>query len=230
MPRLPQFSPRLLICTRSGVRAAAMGVGLCVLGGCAMIGYTAAAVFPEKVEAAHDLEDRTTVVIVDDPSTLIRDREILHLIAVHVGDDLLEEQVVSKTIGPRELAHLEDRVGEDYRRMPIDRVGKTVGAEQVIHVNIESIVVNDFRRTMVCRVKVIDAVRRVRLFPKRAGGMPTTTRAAGWVSVEMEQPRVIEMDQRTRSLKQRELARQTATEVSRLFYTYKVSPQGDGRL
>jgi len=192
-------------------------------GACSVIGFTAAAVFPEKVKAAYALADRPTVVIVDDPSGLFHDRGIMNQIAVQVGDDLVAQAVLTVTVPPGALAQLEGRVGEAYKRMPIDSVGQAIGAEQVIHINIESIVVTAVRMTLVCRVKVIDAVRSERLFPGRS---PTrekpTPRSVGLVTAEMVEQKIIDMDRRARALTQQELARRMSLTVSRLFYNYEV--------
>jgi len=123
-----------------------------------------------KLDAAHKIADRPTVVFVDDRGNAIEQnsRRTRHAIAEKVSIELMVEKLVETTIRPADamaVSRQRDRQGEI---LAIDAIGQAVGAEQVIYVEMLS-----FRGTAggiprpnaSCRVRVIDVTNRKRLFP-----------------------------------------------------------------
>ncbi len=129
------------------------------------------AVGPTKVPARYVLENRPTVVFVDDRNNAIpiNSSRARRAIADDVTKQLMSRRLVTQTISPRDamaLARNQDREG---KLMSMQAIGETVGAEQLIYIemlryrgspdNVTS------QPTAECRLKVIDIVNKTRLFP-----------------------------------------------------------------
>jgi hypothetical protein len=90
-------------------------------------------------------------------------------IADRASMDLMEQEVITDMISSRDamvMARNRDREGQ---LMSIDTLGESVGAKQVIYVEMTSFRGSSDgyspKPTASCRIKVIDVPNRVRLFP-----------------------------------------------------------------
>jgi hypothetical protein len=124
-----------------------------------------------KNDARYELEDRPTVVFVDDRDNAIpvNSSRVRQAIADKVSKDLLAEKVLDNVISARDakaVARSQDREG---KLLSVEALGEAVGAQQVIYVEMMS-----FRGSMdnlrpqpasACRVKVVDVAERRRLYP-----------------------------------------------------------------
>ena len=143
-----------------------------LLSACNILGPAAyIAMGQPEVEAQYELLDRPTVVFVDDRMNAIpiNSSRLRRAIADQVTMDLMEREILTQTISPRDavaLARNSDRRGE---LLSIQSIGEKLGAEQVIYVEMISFrgSPDGFtpRATGSCRVKVIDTVKHSRLFP-----------------------------------------------------------------
>ena len=139
--------------------------------GCEIFGFFLNGLFPSKVKARYRLEDRPTLVLIDDPHNALEDPTLSDQIANQAASYLIQERVLSKTnaIPPDGLYALKTRLGRGYARTPIDRIGRSLNADQVIHILIKSTAVVDspglLRPTAIVQVKVIDATTGKRLYP-----------------------------------------------------------------
>ena len=139
--------------------------------GCELVGFVAQAIVPPKIKASYDLADRPTLVLVDDPSGRLGDPTLPHEIANQIAFHLSKESIVSQAnlIEPHHLYELKAKLGKDYSRTPVDRIGRELGAQQVIHVYVESVSYTQnpgmYHPIATIHVKVIDAVKSKRLFP-----------------------------------------------------------------
>ncbi len=128
-------------------------------------------------DAEYILESRATVVYVDDRANAIPRSSfaIRRAIADKVTADLMTNGVLAPelTINPRDgmsLAQAKDRHGD---LLPVDAIGREVGAEQIIY--IEMMAFTDRpdgvtpRPTAICRVRVTDVTNRMRLYPPGEG-------------------------------------------------------------
>jgi hypothetical protein len=163
------MSKNCAISLRTCTIALLLSIGAMSLGSCNILVPVAYIVkgLPDK-EAEYHLADRATLVFVDDQKGKTP-RTIRQGIANKVSTDLMVKNVVTKTISSTDamaLAAQKDKAGE---LLPIESIGQSVGAEQVIYVEL-----NDFtlsidgatpRPYCACRVRVIDVPNRVRLFP-----------------------------------------------------------------
>ena len=193
------------------------------MGGCPILGYVSHTIFPDQIKAAYELQDRPTVIVVDDPSALLNDQAFLQQVAHLVGVELVQRRVLSQVIPGARVVNLATRLGDEFGRMPIDRVGKELGAEQVLHVNVESIDVSHARMTLLCQVKVIDAAHSVRLFPTSAAGSSgATARSTGRISVQLVHATTADVRRGERVMVGRDLGRRVSIEVARLFADHEV--------
>ena len=209
-------------------RALIAGIAFAALGGCAVVGFFGNAIFPEKVKAVYRLADRSTAIVVDDPWNLLDDPALLYEIGHGISVELVSRHVLAQIVPAEKLVQLASRLGDEFDRMPMDRVGKEIGAEQVLHVNIQSVMVGQIRMNLVCQVRVIDVKRSARLFPaivQRQG--KTSPIAAGTITVELIHRPTSEMSPGTRLMANRELARRVSVEVARLFHDHERPKRSD---
>ena len=160
-PRLPR-----------ALRLAAPALLLLAVAGCNIVAPAYYLIHgPPRTPAVYTLEDRPTVVFVDDRANAIqRSSEYLRRrIADTASRVLMEKELVEVTIRPQDALSLAKRNDRHGEVMPIDAIGRALGAEQVIYVQVLG-----FRETpdgvtprpiAVAQVKVIDAVSRTKLFP-----------------------------------------------------------------
>jgi len=144
---------------------------LVTTNGCELVGFVAQGFSASKIKAVYDLADRPTLVLVDDPSGRLGNPALPHEIANQVAFHLSEESIVSQAnlIEPHHLYELKTKLGKDYARTPVDRIGRELGAQQVIHIYVESVSYSQnpgmYHPIATVHVKVIDAVKGKRLFP-----------------------------------------------------------------
>lgn len=143
-----------------------------VLCGCdSIIGFPAAAIGgPGKVPAAYTLPDRPTLVLVDDPTARFSDPNLALVVAANVEHHLKFHEVLTAPLVPTSrLADLQAKAGDDYAAMPVDQIGRELGAQQVIYVLIDAVSLQDvpgvYKPSATAQVKVIDTATGRRLFP-----------------------------------------------------------------
>lgn len=211
------------------VRALSLAVVAMVGAGCQPVGFLAYAIGAEgKVKAAYKLEARKTLVLVDDPSepAKLPSPQLQNLIAGRVGDRLVAEGVLDRAdlIPANRVSQLAAEEA-DFGQWPIDRVGRAVGAKQVVYVLITGFGVSDngaiYQPTAEARVKVIDAATGDRLFPdaQAGSGHPVRTQRS-YESMDNATPT-------TDLIVARRLAETLARDVARLFHKYREERVGD---
>jgi len=139
------------------------------VSGCEVIAFLTQGLVSSKIKAVYPLSDRVTLVLVDDPRGQLGDASLLNQVSTEIGFQLIQEQVLTEVVGLKGLYGLQSRLGEDYQRTPVDRIGRELGAQQVIHVFIESVTLGAqpglYRPRAVVQVKVIDVEEAKRVFP-----------------------------------------------------------------
>ncbi len=193
------------------------------LGSCNIVGPAAYLIGGQtKVDAQYALSDRPTVVFVDDPNNLLPDRSLRRLIGDKVSQELMVRNLVTTTISPADALAVagRERFGE---QMPIDAIGRAVGAEQVVFIDMVSFSLTPDNVTPrpvgACQVKVIDVTNRERLFPTPDGEFRGSS---GYpVQVAMRQ---ISLDRyRTTSSRRsirEQLANEIADQITKVFYRH----------
>lgn len=159
--------------TRSSTvfRLAALLVCGSFLGGCELPGFFADNFMPRpKIPAAYKPLDRTTVVMVDDPRGLLPSGQYANLIAERISRDLQTHKALTRVLRPQELWDLRHQ-HRDFADWPVDKVGREVGAEQVLYVVVDGFDfagdTNDmYRPNAAARVKFVESQSGRRLFPE----------------------------------------------------------------
>jgi len=195
-----------------------------LLIGCDEAGIIAHTFRSNKVDAVYRIENRSTAVLVDDPSVPPRlpTPDLSTLIAARLGEALAEADAVSNVISAvRDLAARE----ENFHRWPIDRIGDAVGAEQVIYVHVDAFELTEdgvmYRPRASARVKVVDAASGERLFPARGQGDSLA------VTTKMPYQSMEGATATTNRIIGSRLAEQLARQIARLFYKHKAPEPGD---
>jgi hypothetical protein len=116
-----------------------------------------------------------------------------------------------------------DRHGE---LMPIDAIGRAVGAEQIIYVQMLAFSGSPDgatpRPTAMCRVRVIDVAERTRLYPP-----PDSQEASRLIQVNTREVDPAMLRSAASRLKvYQALAEETGEQVAKLFYRHEVKELG----
>lgn len=199
------------------------------LSGCNILGPLAYfAEGPPSVNAEYTLPDRPTVVFVDDRANVIGSNApaIRRAIADKASEDLMVKKLVTTTISPRDamgVVATSDRHGE---LMPIDGIGRAVGAEQIIYVQMIAFSGTSDgvtpRPTAICRVRVIDVAERERLYPP-----PDSQEASRLVQVNIREVDPAMLRSTASRLKVYEaLAEETGGQIAKLFYKHEIKELG----
>lgn len=151
--------------------AAVLALAALLAGGCNIVAPVAYIVQgPPRTPALYEPPDRPTLVFVDDrANTIPRNADaIRRLVADTASRRLMTEKVITTTIRPQDAIALAKQHDRHESVLPIDEIGRLVGAEQVIYIRMLA-----FRETAdgtprpyaAAQVKVIDVVEQVRLYP-----------------------------------------------------------------
>ncbi len=147
-------------------------LALCLVG-CEGIGFLTAMGGARKIKKIHQLADVRTAVLVDDPSDQLGDPGLKGVVASNVRFFVMDGKEVKDVIDPQEVTSLAARMGKEFEKTPIDRIGRELGVSQVIYVSIESVQLASgpgmYRPIAGVQVKVIDAAAGHRLFPAGSG-------------------------------------------------------------
>jgi hypothetical protein len=201
-----------------------------LLGGCNIAGPIAGILEkPPSVAAQHDIEDRLTVVFVDDRKNVVErsgavnPRQTRLIIAETVGRTLMAMELVTTTISPRDAAAYALRYDKHSQPLAIDDIGRAVGADQIIYVEML-----EFARTSdgftpkpvgSCRVRVIDVADRVRIFPLGDGSAIVDASVMGTQSNDYtSRSGLLRIDDA--------LAEEIGRSIARLFYEYETLEVG----
>ncbi len=175
-----------------------------------------------KTPAMYTLEDRPTVVFVDDRNNAIpiNSSRIRRRIADDVSSELMAHELVTQTISPRDAMSLARRRDREGNLMSMEAIGQAVGAEQLIYIEMLSFRGSSDnvtpRPSAVCRLKVIDVVTRTRLFPPVGG-------ETDWQEVPvLGLPMSLELYRNSEGRRQIEqsLSAAIADQIAKLFYKH----------
>lgn len=208
---------------RAAIRVAVIAAAAATLGSCNILQPAAyLAMGQTKKPAMYELEDRPTLVFVDDRNNAIpiNSSRVRRQIADDVSKQLMTRDLVTVTISPRDAMALSRNRDREGNLMSMGELGETVGAEQLIYVEMLSYRGSPdnvtARPVAACRVKVIDVVNRVRLFPA-----PDAER--DWQDVAVQGPQMSPDLYRSsdgRAQIEQLLSAEIADKVTRLFYKH----------
>ncbi len=219
--------PSRLAGLRRGLEVLALGLLILAAAGCEGASFLTEAVMGRTEKAKFKIDDRPTLVLVDDPRMLLGDRALAMQVASNIGFALQQEEVVTTIVPLEDLMKLQATLGDDFPNTPVSRIGRELGAAQVIHVHIESI---DFGRDpgmikpiAVTQVKLIESEGGARLFPVIVEGeaAPVVALGAPGYPVKTELWFRQQEDERSIPAIRRKLAEHIARDVGRLFHDWK---------
>ncbi len=209
------------VCSLAAIVTLAVG-----LGGCNIVGPVAAvAAGPPKLEAQYVLPNVPTVVFVDDPRNLVNPVTLRKVIAETASQELMVEELLTTTISPQDAIAITQRSDRAGKKMSIEDLGRAVGAQQVIYVQIITFARSPDgytpRPVASALVKVIDVANGQRVFPARGdNGWPVNTVGAP-VDPSL-------YGSRTSNAKIFEtLARQLGDQVAKVFYEHEYKELGE---
>jgi hypothetical protein len=211
---------------------------ICMLGGCEAAGFFTQVMFPEKTPPLFDLPVVKTAILVDDSNNQLGDPTHTGVIAQQMLFDLVKGKKLTQeqAIDYRFVRDLEAKLGSDFDRTPVDQIGRLLGADQVIHLNVDfvqmSIQPGIIEPKALVTIKVIDTVNAIRLFPPPSpvtdiDGLETSKRGYR-IAVELPRSVMMEMDNGTKNLLFRKLSEQIGYQAARLFYTHLKVEDGQG--
>lgn len=186
-------------------------------GGCTWVGIADYVVSGPPVHpAAYKLKAAPTLVIAENyrqPSAVAMDAD--RFAAALTGE--LREHQLAPVVDVGGLYALRERKGADYAKMKVSEIGRELGAEQVLYVDVITTGVEVANGTMMkgkmaLRLKVIDTENGATLWPAdMAEGFP----------VGYETPVARMNESETPAMLRTELIDQMATRTARLFYDWK---------
>jgi hypothetical protein len=184
---------------------------------------------PNKKPAQFTLpEDRKLVVFVDDRENVVSRLQLRAQIADDIGTVLQQQELVREVVSGRELIAYVRRVETASRRVPIDELGKVVGADLVLYVEMDSFALSadGASATPVSTgyLKVIDLREKRRLFPPDGDdprGFPVTSEVK---NMDLEMYRTSAARRKAEDL----LAKTFAQDVARVFFEHDPKNFGGG--
>ncbi len=220
-------------------RATVQVIGIAVLlgtvavsGGCNYVAWVAQ-IIPQKIKAVYRLEDRPTLVMVEDPKHVFDDPTIVARISHEMTDALSHAHAISQLIDPGKVDSLIVSLGNDYQRVGIDQVGRAVGAQQVVHVHVDWALLYPqpgfFRPAAALEVKVIDVIGHRRLFPLAgmSGNDGGEALRGHMVKVQMGPRGGVEPGAVTDRAAWHTLASRMARDAARIFYGHYPRQPGE---
>ncbi len=180
---------------------------------------------PPKSPAAFELPSKRTVVIVDDKINRMPRVALRVGIGDSVGTHLLENDVVPETITTRDAVALIRRMDTASKPVSIQRICESLGAEQVVYVEIDEFNLSGGREEggpeAVALVKVLDIANGSRLWP-------TAGSEAVQSFLQDINPSLITTSAGRREVEDK-LAEKLGEDIAKLFYAHERRELG-GRL
>ena len=180
---------------------------------------------PPKAPAAFELPSKRTVVIVDDKINRMPRVALRVGIGDSVGTHLLENNVVPETITTRDAVALIRRMDTASKPISIQRICESLGAEQVVYVEIDDFNLSGGREEggpeAVALVKVLDITNGSRLWP-------TAGSEAVQSFLQDINPSLIATSAGRREVEDK-LAEKLGEDIAKLFYAHERRELG-GRL
>jgi len=178
-------------------------------------------------EAKYELENRPTVVFIDDRRNQVNPVRFRREIADVASEDLIAEEVVLDVISPRDALTAARQLDRGNQPASLGRVGELVGADQVIYVEMlrftlsrDGISPDPYAS---CRIRVIDIPAQKRVFPAVDGKEPDAFLLEVTLPIEKSQGLT---NSRVRQQIGEALAKETGTRIAQLFYDHEIPAVG----
>jgi hypothetical protein len=208
-----------------GLGAVGVMAVLATACGCEILAVPEQFIPVKSIPAEYEPADRPTAVLIDDPRRLLPNQPMAGVIAARVAQDLQHEGVITRFIEPRDIDALRLNT-PDYSDWAIDRIGRSLGAEQVIFVEVDAFFIpppgESDKPFATGWVRMVDAQTGQRLYP------PTDERGRS-LTTELFMKSIDASGVGSRSLVERHLADHFAIDIGKRFYAHKPRAVGSGR-
>ena len=202
-------------------------LAVCLQCGCNVASTVAYITTPNPVmEARYELKDESTVIFIDDRRSRVSPVRLRRTIGDVASEGILKEELVVDVISPRDATAAARQLDKGPKPAAIGSVGKMVGADQVIYVEmVEFRLLGPDGYTpdpyASCQVRVVDLVEKKRQFPDPEKSLSHT------VEVRLPQQKSLSVaDSRARQKLGELLATETGVQIARLFYDHEVPAVG----
>ena len=208
--------------------AALLGVIVSGPVACNMVTAAAYILTPDPtIEALCTLEPTSVVVFIDDRGNLLRPTRLRRTIAESASETMLANGVVAIAISPRDAFAAASGTDRVDAMMPIDEIGRTVGADQIVYVEMTgfSLSADGYTPTPVATfgVRVLDVVGRQRIFPVPEADDPSHAMRVTIERLGADALRTSTHRQEVMEL----LARRCGERIAQLFYERDAARLGD---
>ncbi|MEO0965442.1 MAG: hypothetical protein AAFY08_10010 [Planctomycetota bacterium] len=218
----------------------AAALGLTTLGmqsGCEGVAAAAVVFRDTDVKAVYTLPDRSMAVLVDDPKNQLRDvngaGRVLANITYHLHQNRKKAGLSESTeiFGVSDVRALQREVGpEAFAAMPIDEIGRELGAEMVLYAEVLSagarVAGGLYKPNAVVEVKLVNAEDGRRIWPNPGTSMSGP--GPGYVkTIEEEYEASAITDRSVEFQMMRRLAEEAGKEIAQLFYKHRGKEPGD---
>lgn len=220
--------PRRAVIARVLLGVAALAAA--AAGGCNILGPAFTILHgPPKIPPQYVPQDRPAVVFVDDRANVLKlsAAAIRKEIGESATTELLRQKVFTRMIDAGDAIAYSRAQDRHAKLVPIDVLGREVGAELLIYVELSLFAETPDgvtpRPVASASVKVYDVVNRERLFPDPDEGSGGATVNANLGEYD---PQLLN-SQATRMQLHRALAVELGVSISKLFYEHQVYEFGD---
>lgn len=173
-------------------------------------------------------KDRKTVVFVDDRRNILSRLQLRSMLADDIGQGIKSRELVTEIVSGRELIAFARRVETSTKRVSIEELGRAVGADVVIYVEMESFMLSPDgatpKPTATARVKVVDVEAKQRLFPPDGADPAGVPVSAEFEAMGNEAYRT----SAARRALEDTLEKRLADRIVKLFYEYERVDFGAG--
>jgi hypothetical protein len=190
-------------------------------------------IFKKQTPAVHKIDDRPTLVLVDDPQNNLGDPMWAGIVANSVAHRLKKDGAVSNVIAHEKLYPIAERLGNEFYRTPADQLGREVGAQQVIVIFVQAAEFNaqpgTYKPSMLTYVKLVDAAKGERIWPK-VGPTTDESLAIKGHAVQSSLNYKISSDETTRGdamVAMKKLCERAGRDVAWLFYNHSGRQPGE---
>lgn len=201
--------------------------------GCMLLSAGAKILEP-PIEAQYKLAETPLLIVVDDPQRVLGTPDVARRLAGAISYELTQNSAAKNIIPQEKLISAANAAGDDFMKIPLDKLGRSLGAKQVLNINIEKGAIlgqpGILRPTLEVRVRVVDADTGARLFPDDKGGNNDDPLRAvrGLSIVSTLDYKSAGDDPRQDILKATDkVIVRSARDVGRLFYDYISDQPGD---
>lgn len=200
--------------------------------GCEGIAWLSQVAQP-KLKAEYKIQDRPTLVVVDDPRGALSDSALRGVLASRIGFEMVRAKGLSQQnlVSQEALQRVAGEAGDAFKKMPLAQIGREAGAEQVIGVELLALDMQAepgaFRPSLLAQAKLIDVATRQRLFPKTLS-LEAGADVPGHPVRSQMFYRVVDADNRAASMAAlQQLMARAGREIAHVFVDHERPQPGD---